>query len=346
MEAYMIIDGQWGSSGKGLIAGKLALERKPDVVVCNFGPNAGHTFINNGVHMMTQQLPTGAVAGLPNEEYSPEWILIGPGAIIDPEIFLTEIEKFNVNPARIVIHPHAAIVTEHDKHIERLTMGDIGSTKKGVGNALCRKIARVGETPLVAKDYRDNRDLHKFVDWEYNNILQKARLVQIESAQGFELSLNHGTMYPKVTSRDVTPEAILNDVGIPRRFLKEVIATYRTFPIRVGHELNEKGEIIGHSGPIYTDMKELTWADIPMAREERTTVTNKVRRVFTWSWAQFARSLHMIGPCSIFMNFMNYLPPSEEKKFTEELLLQANYINGSNVNWLGYGPSYDNVVDL
>lgn len=344
MKAYMIMDGQWGSSGKGLIAGKLALDRKPDVVVCNFGPNAGHTFINNNAHMMTQQLPTGAVAGLPNEEYSPEWILIGPGAIIDPAILLREINRFNVDPNKVVIHPHAAVVTEIDKILEGAVMGQIGSTKKGVGAALARKISRVSlDGPLVAKDCVQ---LENFVSFGYGDILCGANLVQIESAQGFELSLNHGTTYPKVTSRDITPEAILNDVGIPYRFLEEIIATYRTFPIRVGHEKDGCGKVIGHSGPVYDDMKELIWRDIPLAKEERTTVTNKVRRVFTWSWDQFARSLYMIGPCNIFMNFMNYLPPAEEKKFKEELMIQAQLHNGSNVNWLSYGPSYEDIQEL
>ena len=77
MESYMTIDGQWGSTGKGLLNGYLAYIRKPDTVACNFGPNAGHTVVFDGITVVTCQLPTAAVFP------SAHTILIGPGAVID-----------------------------------------------------------------------------------------------------------------------------------------------------------------------------------------------------------------------------------------------------------------------
>ena len=335
MKAYLVMDGAWGSCGKGLIAGKLALDRKPDVVVCNFGPNAGHTFINKEMNIMTQQLPTGII----NPDAK---ILIGPGAIIDPAILLAEMEKFSIDQDRVIIHPHAAVVTTEDKRIESKTMGAIGSTKKGVGSALCRKVSRtdVG-LPNVAKDCHE---LRYFTKNSYLDILRDAELVQIESAQGFELSLNHGTTYPQVTSRDITPEAILNDVGVPRRFLTETIVALRTYPIRVGHEYCPDGKIISHSGPVYPDQDELTWKDIPMAGEERTTVTNKVRRLFTWSWEQFNQMMYFVGPCSIFINFLNYQEKENQNHFLFLLNLEA-IKNYSKIKWEGRGPAYENIIE-
>ena len=314
-KAYIIMDGQWGSCGKGLIAGKLALDRKPDGVVCNFGPNAGHTFITEHLGpIMTQQLPSGIV-----ETHTKSGalikIFIGPGAVINPEVLLAEIETFSgfLVAERLYIHPRAAIVTQGDINLESDIMGAIGSTKKGVGAALMRKISRIDkESPAVA---RDCHAIRKYVVDEvlYDALLFGCGVVQIESAQGFELSLNHGTSYPHCTSRDVTPEAILNDVGIPRRFLSEVIVALRTYPIRVGHELDGDGKIIGNSGPVYPGQEELTWEHLSeklgIPLEEKTTVTGKVRRVFEWSWPQFNRAMHMIGPCSLFYQSLDRFFP-------------------------------------
>ena len=47
MEAMdIVIDLQYGSTGKGLIVGFLAEEHKYDTVVTAWAPNAGHTYIN------------------------------------------------------------------------------------------------------------------------------------------------------------------------------------------------------------------------------------------------------------------------------------------------------------
>lgn len=343
-KAYIIMDGQWGSCGKGLIAGKLALDRMPDGVVCNFGPNAGHTFIHefSETNIMTQQLPSGIV-------HTGARIFIGPGAVINPEVLLAEVEKFaDYNIAeRLIIHPRAAVVTQEDVVAESSTMGAIGSTKKGVGAALVRKISRhpfVG-LPAVADDCYV---LNRYVVDEalYDTLLFGCEVVQIESAQGFELSLNHGTSYPHCTSRDVTPEAILNDVGIPRRFLSEVIVALRTYPIRVGHEFGDNGEILGNSGPVYSNQKELTWEHLSkklgIPLEEKTTVTGKIRRVFEWSWPQFNRAMHMIGPCSLFVNFVNYLTPEEKTSFLHDIAINGERF-GARLEWIGEGPSYEDV---
>ena len=344
MKAYIIMDGQWGSCGKGLIAGKLAMDRKPDVIVCNFGPNAGHTFIhddlNDGYPIMTQQLPSGMV-------HKGAVLVLGPGAIIDPSILADEIRKFDPEfniSKRLFIHPRAAVVTMRDKIEEGRIMGTIGSTKKGTGAAVARKIMRV--EGIIA---RGCTDLNRFIIDEdrYNRMMAQAKIVQIESAQGLELSLNHGSSYPHCTSRDVTPEAILNDVGIPRRFLDEVIVAIRPYPIRVGHEYDENGRKIGDSGPVYPDQEELTWDYISsrlpfeIEIEERTTVTNKVRRVFTWSWEQFEHMQYMLGDCKIFLNFTNYQSITETHS-----LMQGIWERDGNIAWTGIGPNYEDVEDV
>lgn len=344
MISYIVMDGQWGSCGKGLIAGKLAIDRNPDVAVCNFGPNAGHTYVDENGPVVTRQLPTAVI----NKKVK---LMIGPGAIIDPIVLLAELEELKrFDPAsRLVIHPRAAIVNPYDKEVEAQTMGGIASTKKGVGEALRNKIARqcCPDRPVIADQCDSIWDWVVGMD-EYYNTLHNANLVQIESAQGFGLSMNHGTSYPMCTSRDITPESILNDVGISYRTLDEVVLVLRTFPIRVGHELGNQGEIIGHSGPHYNDQKELTWAKMseiagtPLS--EQTTVTKKVRRVFTFSNTQLENALKFVAPCSIFMNFMNYIPEEDRQWFLKGVEDTAKQ-NQSMIKWLGYGPRYSDIIN-
>jgi adenylosuccinate synthase len=356
MDAYLIMDGQWGSCGKGLLAGKLALDRSPDVVVCNFGPNAGHTFITKeGETIVTRQLPTGLV----NES---SILLIGPGAIIDPEVLEEELKRFSgpyLVDRRVMIHERTAVVLPEDKEAEQ-DLFAISSTRKGVGSALSRKITRhLDGSPAIARDYYVGQQLDHCVisDKTYNDIIKTAKLVQIESSQGFELSLNHGSHYPYCTSRDVTPESILNDVGFPLRYLAETNVVVRTFPIRVGNEYDSYGRLIGTSGPVYPDMQELLWEHLSQrlerTLEERTTVTGKPRRIFNWSFEQFEHMLQKLSPCQVMLNFCNYLHPTAQS-FNEldiknrdfvRRVSDATWSTSSELSWLGFGPRYDQVKD-
>src|SRR5207249_4681625 len=105
---------------------------------------------------------------------------------------------------------------------------------------------------------------------------------QIESAQGLELSVGVGSHYPYTTSRDITPMQVLADTLVHPRHLCTIIATMRTFPIRVGDQYTKKGKKVGTSGPVYPDQREIAFRDVGVP-DERITVTGKVRRIFTWS---------------------------------------------------------------
>lgn len=351
---YLVIDGAWGSCGKGSLALKLALDRKPDVVVCNYGPNAGHTGITpDGRTIMTQQLPTGLV----NPDAT---LLIGPGSIIDPNILANELEslKHYDIAKRLFIHPRAAVVTPLDLEREGALVA-IGSTRKGTASASSRKMMRIDEGyPRIAAEHEFLKTFVIPVE-KYDRIIRNAHLIQVESAQGIELSLNRGYSYPTCTGRDVTPEQIMNDVAVPMRFLKETCMVIRTFPIRVGNEFDAKGNMIGHSGPVFPDQKELTWDDMSKFAGvdllERTTVTKKVRRVFTFSKTQLEHALWIAGPCNIFLNYMNYLDPHSEGlecdanerawEFYEGIQAFVR-AQGSNIKWLGWGPAYHQVEEL
>lgn len=306
-KANIVMDGQWGSTGKGKLVGYLALKHDIAAATCDFMANAGHTFVyNNGRKVITCQLPSSLV----NDNCL---LFINPGAAISLSKLFEEIEKYDV-AGRLFIHPHAAIITEEDKEHEARVLQGISSTLKGCGGSLARKVMR------VARLAKDEPSLKQFIQDTTNlthGILRSGGTVLVEGAQGFDLSLNHGFRYPYVTSRDVTTMSILNNAGIPPFYLGDVFGCLRTFPIRVGDMFDKEGTKVGTSGPYYQDQTELTWEEITalsgsdVSLLERTTVTKKVRRIFTFSHTQINRFIDTCAPTKLFVNFINYISAND-----------------------------------
>ena len=67
--AHVLVDGQFGSTGKGLLASYLAEKAWDegidfDIVVTSAGPNSGHTFYHKGEKIVLKMLPSFAVKTL------------------------------------------------------------------------------------------------------------------------------------------------------------------------------------------------------------------------------------------------------------------------------------------
>jgi adenylosuccinate synthase len=315
-KANLVIDGQWGSTGKGKLCGYLALKHDIQAAICDFMPNAGHTFVSNdGKKFINCQLPMSVL----NKDCK---ILLGPASAINVDKLLQEIDTHKVED-RLFIHPNAVIVTQEDRDYEISVLQRISSTLKGCGGSLSRKVMRVA---LTAKDEP------RLAKWICNTteFLQKILIsggtVLVEGAQGFDLSLNHGHEYPYVTSRDVTPMSMLNNSGLPHTWLGDIYGCLRTYPIRVGNVFDEQGIQIGTSGPFYSDQEEITWKYLENlsksseSLEERTTVTNKIRRVFTFSLQQFDKFIYTCAPNKLFINFINHVNAIDKKTQTKDQL--------------------------
>lgn len=346
MNAYMILDLQFGSTGKGLLAGYLAKKHEPDVVVTAWGPNAGHTYINqDGREFIHRMLANGIV--------SPklEKVLIGPGSVIDIDILYKEVKSCAdiLKGKEIIIHPHACVVTEDHRETEARNV-KIGSTMKGTGAAVIQRIERDPDNLNTAKFVFNENFGHWIKVFEalgvelsvdasnYRSSLLMASNIQIEGAQGFSLSIYHG-LYPYTTSRDVTPAQVMADCAIPYSIKPKIIGTLRTYPIRVANRFNENGEMIGTSGPGYIDQSELSWADIGL-KPELTTVTQLPRRIFSWSWLQFFDAVNTCDPDCLFLNFCNYMETPALQELISEIELHKP------VAFLGHGPNHDDIVEI
>ena len=297
----VLIDGQWGSTGKGKLSAFLA--DSSDVVynTADFQPNAGHTVVLGDKKFVTKAIPSGFV-NLDARLY------LSPASTINVDTLLSEIEMLEDYGVqnRLSIHPMAGVVTQEDIDEERQTMRGIASTMTGGGAALRRKIARKAITA------QDIPELRRWVHDRTTDLAAVAHAggtILAETAQGFDLSLNHGHKYPYTTSRDVTTAGVLANLGLPPQLMSRCWASMRTLPIRVGH-LIVNGEKVGDSGPYYRDQQELTWQQVQAmtgsksVAPELTTVTKRVRRIFTWSMMQYTRFLVSCHPTDIFINFV------------------------------------------
>lgn len=351
VEMKLILDLQFGSTGKGLIAGYLARQWRPTCVVTAWAPNAGHTFISgNGrkfVHTM-----------LANSIVSPDLdtIMIGPGSLINPDSLIAELDAASDvlhKDCRVYIHPHAAVVTQAHRDAEAGPMTKIGSTKKGVGEAMIQRIRRDPDNQNVARVALKGTALETCVierpdDW--TGMLYNNKRIMIEGAQGFSLSMYHG-FYPYCTSRDVSTMQTLADCGIPYAMWKnaktDVIGCVRTFPIRVANRFDEKGAQVGWSGPHYYDQKEISFEELGLPTE-LTTVTKLPRRIFTFSAQQIREALTICGANQVFLNFCNYTEsPEELLEIIRAIEREGSHVDANTaVRYLGWGPSEDDVTDV
>jgi adenylosuccinate synthase len=145
-------------------------------------------------------------------------------------------------------------------------------------------------------------------------LLQSGWTILHEGSQGFSLDINHGSHYPQCTSRSTTATQNLADMGLPAQMMGDVYVVIRPYPIRVGNVI-ENGEQVGYSGDCYPGQEEMTWEQVSTAagappevtKGELTTVTKRLRRVFSFSETQLEEAVVVNGATKIALNFANYI---------------------------------------
>ena len=348
-KASVLLDGQFGSTGKGLAAAYAFEQLKNHLnwgrVVCttNAAPNAGHTTVTkDGRKFVTFHMPTMGVLS-PNS-----MIVVNAGAIIDIDTLFKEVDDLNINPNRVYIHQNAAVITNHHKHNEKdkaSSQTSIASTQKGVGAALAEKVSRGGP---VAKNFASTLTDKGFriFETDLTSYVDDGWAVMIETPQGMGLSLNNG-FYPYCTSREVSVSQSLSDAGLHPSHLHKTLMTMRTFPIRVGNITDDKGSVIGWSGPVYPDQHELSWEqDFPRVIPEKTTVTQRVRRIFTFSNTQYFEALRRLRPDYVHVGFCDYLEDGDRFFNFTQRLSDVEHLAGVSVNRVyAFGPSTNDVLE-
>lgn len=176
MKVDVILGLQWGDEGKGKIVDVFTPHYD---IIARFqgGPNAGHTIEFDGKKFVLHTIPSGIF-------HRKTLNLIGNGVIIDPFIFMREIDKLaeagikaeeNLlisNRAHLILPTHRMLDT-----VSESTKGSskIGSTLKGIGPAYTDKFARNGLRigDLREKNFKERyqslKELHLHTITSYNS---------------------------------------------------------------------------------------------------------------------------------------------------------------------------------
>lgn len=240
--------GLYGSEAKGAIAAYLCETRGVHYAVRTGATNAGHTvYTRGGKVFKAQQLPVGF-------ENLNTVLVIGAGALIDPEILDREVKEISDITGqdirqRLKIDRRAGLhLPSHA--VRSKTSGRhhaIGATGKGCSEALIDRIkvrgtdsaTTFGESPY-SKGY-DVCDTEALLNYAWNEGAQ----ILLEGTQGQLLDLYLGP-YPYTTHKQTGPAQWMLECGLSPALPVEICMVVRTFPIRVA----------GNSGPMES---EISW---------------------------------------------------------------------------------------
>lgn len=342
--ASVIFDGQFGSTGKGLAGAWVGEHAIVDWCTTNASANAGHTSIIDGQPVVLFHIPSSFLTarGQGNTR-----IYINAGAIVDLDVLIEEIERLKIRHHEIFVNPNAAIILPEDAEEEKARTSSatkIASTQKGVGAALARKVARRG--PNLGQFIQNS---HRRVPFQLTPVslnremMENGCAVVVEVPQGFSLSLNSSGFYPYTTSRDCTLQQGLSDAGVHPSLFHRSMAVLRTYPIRVGNIL-EGARQVGFSGHVFPDQREVSWEELGL-KEERTTVTKRVRRVFTWSNAQYEAMLKHSMPNVVLLNFANYCQRRKLEDITGDMSRMEKKLGHQVLKYFGYGPASADISE-
>jgi len=181
MTVDLLLGLQWGDEGKGKIVD--VLTSKYDIIArFQGGPNAGHTLEFDGIKHVLRTIPSGIF-------HKKSINIIGNGVVMDPVVFIKEIEgleKFDIDiHSRLLISRKTHLILPTHRLLDAASEASkgkakIGSTLKGIGPTYMDKTGRnglrIGDVELsdFKERYRALADKHEAmiafydVDLQYN----------------------------------------------------------------------------------------------------------------------------------------------------------------------------------
>lgn len=331
MGCRVIIGGFFGDEGKGKIISYLVNKDNPSIAARGgVGPNAGHTFVVGDKTFKVRMLPSGVL----NKNTK---LAIGAGVLVNPEILLQEIERFNAQK-RTFIDSNCGIISK--EHIlrdssEGYLKNNIGTTGTGTGPANSDRALRILN---LAKDRTELKEYITDVGLMIYSYLEKKEYVLLEGTQGTFLSLFHGS-YPYVTSKDVTASSICADVGIGPKNVDDVIVVFKSFVTRVG------------GGPLENEVERKEsekkgWL-------EYGSVTGRERRSSPFNMKMAKKAIRLNGATTIALTKLDVLYPEisgvtefnklsmNARQFVEDIESEL----GLDVVLIGTGAEMNAIID-
>jgi len=304
MTVIAVIGSQWGDEGKGKAVDFLA-ERADYVARFNGGNNAGHTVINEfgtfKIHLVPSgifaQNTTGLIGG---------GVVIDPQVLLEEIEMLNKSGigvdgRLWVSPRSHIIMPYHKVLD--GLYEEAKGAGATGTTRRGIGPVFADKVSYNGirwtdftsdmfEQRLQVQLNLKNKIIvalggealkYEAVRDEYRGYYARVKpyikelfsLVQdglksgknflLEQAMGTFLDTDWGT-YPFVTASTTIPSAASAGLGIPPRYITNVVGVTKAYTTRVG------------GGPLPTEIHD-TESEVYKKFGEVAATTGRIRRV-------------------------------------------------------------------
>ncbi len=332
MTCDVICGGFWGDEGKGKIISYLVNKRQAKIVAKGgVGPNAGHTIIIKGKEYKLRMIPSG-IGGSHVEK-----LLIGPGVLINPDVFLKELDitgtqgKSFLDPQCGIITPKHIKIDTTDKHLTQT----VGTSGAGTGPANQDRVRRILK---LARDIEELKPYLLDVPQELHKALKNNKPILIEGTQATHLSLFHGS-YPFVTSKDVTASSICADVGIGPTVVTDVILVFKAYVTRVGE------------GPLPNQLSEEETRKRGWI--EYGTVTGRPRRAAPFNVDLARRSIMLNGATKLALTKLDVIFPNEAGKRdyneldakTRKWITEIEDKLNLNFHFIGTGPTDVDIID-
>lgn len=313
MTVTAVIGTQWGDEGKGKAVDFLA-ERADYVARFNGGNNAGHTVINEFGTFKIHLVPSGIFAQNTTALIG-GGVVIDPAVLLEEIEMLNRAGvgvdgRLWVSPRSHLIMPYHKILD--GLYEEAKGAGATGTTRRGIGPVFADKVSYNGirwsdfandafEKRLKAQlelknkiiaalggetlQYEDMRETYRgYYEKLKPYIKELFPIVQagliankhflLEQAMGTFLDTDWGT-YPFVTASTTIPSAASAGLGIPPRYITDVVGVTKAYTTRVGagpmpteiHDTASKaykqfGEVAATTGRI----RRVGWLDLELVR--------------------------------------------------------------------------------
>ncbi|MEP0805008.1 MAG: adenylosuccinate synthase [Chloroflexota bacterium] len=313
MSVTAVVGTQWGDEGKGKAVDFLA-ERADYVARFNGGNNAGHTVINEFGTFKIHLVPSGIFAQNTTALIG-GGVVIDPAVLIEEIETLNKAGvnvdgRLWVSPRSHVIMPYHKILD--GLYEEAKGAGATGTTRRGIGPVFADKVSYNGirwsdfASDAFEKRLKVQLDLknkiiaalggealkYEEVREAYRGYYEKLKpyikelfpIVQaglkanknflLEQAMGTFLDTDWGT-YPFVTASTTIPSAASAGLGIPPRYITDVVGVTKAYTTRVGAgpmptEIHDtKSEAYGKFGEVAATtgrIRRVGWLDLELVR--------------------------------------------------------------------------------
>lgn len=360
MSVTAVIGSQWGDEGKGKAVDFLA-EQADYVARFNGGNNAGHTVINQfgtfKIHLVPSgifaQNTTGLIGG---------GVVIDPQVLIEEIEMLNRSGvnvdgRLWVSPRSHVIMPYHKVLD--GLYEEAKGAGATGTTRRGIGPVFADKVSYNGirwtdfasdmfeqrlKVQLTLKnkiilalggsaiDFEEVRETYRGYYAKIKPYLRELfSLVQdgirtnknflLEQAMGTFLDTDWGT-YPFVTASTTIPSAASAGLGIPPRYITNVIGVTKAYTTRVG------------GGPLPTEIKDYD-SEVYKKFGEVAATTGRVRRV-GWLDLEIVRTaVELSGVTELCLTKLDVLSGLKEIQVCEGYTLNGEPVRYADVDAYG-----------